>query len=102
LITYEDVHAMVMALPDTEATTSWDSRSFKVNKKVILYFTEKNGLALKVSFDERDFLLEVAPDTFFVTDHIKNWPIVYARPESLDPDFLKDNILKVWRYQKRP
>jgi hypothetical protein len=56
-------------------------------------------LALKVGFDERDFLLEVDPETFFVTDHIKNWPIVYARPESLDPDFLKENILKVWRAQ---
>ena len=36
MVTYEDLRAMVLALPDTCETTSWDARSFKVNGKVIL------------------------------------------------------------------
>ena len=38
VVTFDDLRAMVLALPDTEETTSWDSRSFKVNGKVILYW----------------------------------------------------------------
>ena len=38
MVTFEDLRAMVLALPDTVETTSWDARSFKVNGKVILFW----------------------------------------------------------------
>ena len=38
MVSFEDLRAMVLAFPETEETTSWDSRSFKVNGKVILYW----------------------------------------------------------------
>ena len=61
---------MVLALPDTEETMSWDARSFKVNGKVILYWNPTYDCPVfKVTVEERDFLIEADPETFFTTDH---------------------------------
>jgi hypothetical protein len=59
MVDFEDLRAMVLALPDTEETTSWDARSFKVNGKVILYWNPTHDCPVfKVDREERDFLIE--------------------------------------------
>ena len=99
-VTFEDLRAMVLALPDTEETTSWDSRSFKVNGKVILYWNARYDCPVfKVPIEERDFLIEADPETFFTTDHHRPHGLVLARPARLDPDWARANIGRVWRAQ---
>ena len=53
----------------------------------------------KVPFEERDFLIEVDPDTFFFTPHYRNYPMVLVRPDKLDLDWARANLIKVWRAQ---
>jgi hypothetical protein len=100
MVTFEDLRAMVLAFPETEETTSWDARSFKVNGKVILYWNASHDCPVfKVDFEERDFLIEADPETFFTTDHHRPWPLVLARPGGLDPGWARANIERVWRAQ---
>ena len=100
MITFEDVREIILAFPGTEETMSWDSRSFKVNKKVILYWNSQYDCPVfKVPFEERDFLLEVDPETFYTTDHHKPWPLILGRPDKLDIGWVKANIERVWRAQ---
>lgn len=100
MVSFEDLRAMVLALPDTEETTSWDSRSFKVNGKVILYWNASHDCPVfKVPIEERDFLIEADPETFFTTDHHRPWPMVLARPARLDPGWARANIERIWRAQ---
>ena len=62
MVSFDDLRAMVLALPETEETTSWDARSFKVNGKVILYWNPTYDCPVfKVPVEERDFLIEVDP-----------------------------------------
>jgi hypothetical protein len=69
MVSFDDLRAMVLTLPDTEETTSWDARSFKVNGKVILYWNPTHDAPVfKVPPEERDFLIEADPETFFTTD----------------------------------
>ena len=82
MLSFEELRAMVLALPETEETTSWDARSFKVNGKVIVYWHPTFDCPVfKVPIEERDFLIEADPETFFTTDHHRPWPLVLARPE---------------------
>ena len=68
MVSFDDLRAMVLALPETEETTSWDARSFKVNGKVILYWNPRHDCPVfKVPVEERDFLIEADPGTFFNT-----------------------------------
>ncbi len=100
MVTFEDLRTMILALPDTVETTSWDARSFKVNGKVILYWnTTYDCPVFKVDREERDFLIEADPETFFTTDHHRPWPLVLARPEGVDPGWARANIERVWRGQ---
>lgn len=100
MLTFERLKEIVLAYPDTEETTSWDARSFKVNGKVILFWHPTyDAPVFKVSFEERDFLLEVDPDTFFTTDHHRPWPLILARSDRVDIDWVRANIDRVWRAQ---
>ena len=102
MVTFDLLRAMVLALPDTEETTSWDARSFKVNGKVILYWNPRHDAPVfKVSLDERDFLIEADPETFFTTDHHRPHGLVLARPDRLDPAWAQANIERVWRAQAK-
>ena len=102
MLSFEDLRAMVLALPDAVETTSWDARSFKVNGKVILFWNPTHDAPVfKVPIEERDFLMEADPETFFTTDHHRPWPLVLARPGRLDPGWARANIERVWRAQVR-
>jgi hypothetical protein len=102
VVTLEDLRRMVLALPDTMETTSWDAPSFKVNGKAILFWNPTYDCPVfKVGFEERDFLIEADPETFFTTDHHRPWPLVLARPQRLDPGWARANIERVWRAQAK-
>ena len=55
----------------------------------------------KVPVEERDFLIEADPETFFTTDHHRPWPLVLARPDRLDAGWARANIERVWRAQAK-
>jgi hypothetical protein len=98
MVSFEMLREMVLALPETAETTSWDARSFKVNGKVILFWNPTHDCPVfKVPIEERDFLIEADPATFFTTDHHRPWPLVLARPARLDPGWAHANIERVWR-----
>ncbi|MEM9964069.1 MAG: MmcQ/YjbR family DNA-binding protein [Asticcacaulis sp.] len=100
MLTYEALRDIVLSFPDTEETQSWEARSFKVNKKVILFWNPKyDAPVFKVDMAERDFLIEADPDTFFTTDHHRPYPLVLAHPEAVDIGWVRANIERVWRAQ---
>ncbi len=100
MVTFEMLRATILALPDTAEGMSWDARSFKVNGKVILFWNPTHDCPVfKVPFEERDFLIEVDPETFFTTDHHRPHPLVLGRPERVDPGWARANIERVWRAQ---
>jgi len=51
----------------------------------------------EVGFDEREMLIEADPATFHFTDHYRNYPIVLARIEGLDPGSLQGFLARRWR-----
>ncbi len=102
MLTFETLREMILALPDTVETTSWDARSFKVNGKVIAFWNPTwDCPVFKVPLDERDLLIEADPETFFTTDHHRPWPLVLARPDKVDPGWVRANVARVWRAQVR-
>ncbi|HRD27913.1 MAG TPA: MmcQ/YjbR family DNA-binding protein [Caulobacter sp.] len=98
-MTRDEFHAIVMAFPGVEEAPSYGQPSYKVNGKFLTRVRKDDASAviMEVSFDERDLLLEVEPETFHFTAHYKDYPCVLARLETLSPDQLKGFLERRWR-----
>ena len=92
--------ALSLGLPGVEETTSWGQPTLKAHGKLWVWWSpHEDAPVFKVSFEEREILIEAYPDTFFVTPHYKGHPLVLVRPEKLDLGWAKTNLIRVWRTQ---
>jgi hypothetical protein len=82
-------------------TVSWGQPTLKAFGKIWFFWNPtENAPVFKVSsFDERDMLIEADPQTFFTTDHHRPHELVLVRPARLDPLWVKENLLRVWKAQ---
>lgn len=78
---------------------SYGTPALKVRGKLLARLREDGDtLVVKgVGPDERAWLVESAPDVFYVTDHYLGWPIVLVRLSAAQPDTVKALLLREWR-----
>ena len=62
---------------------------------------EPGSLVVRADLEERDHLLEDAPEVYYVTDYYRRHPVVLARLARLDPTALRD-LLSVSLRLTRP
>ena len=84
-------------LPGVEETTSYGTPALKVAGKLIARLWEDGEtLVLKCDPDERDLLIEAAPQTFFLTDHYRGYPWVLVRLHKAPPQTLERLFTQAW------
>jgi hypothetical protein len=94
--------ALSLDLPEVEDAVSWGNPNLKAHGKMWTWWTPENygnAPAFKVDREELDFLLEVAADRFFTTDHHRKNNIILMRPKTFDAAWAKRNLIQVWRKQ---
>jgi hypothetical protein len=97
------VREVGLTLPDVEATTRYDgSPVLKVGGCFMAGLAthgsaEPDTLVVRVDLEEREFLLDEAPDTYYVTDYYRPYPIVLVRLSRVDRDALHDLLSVSWR-----
>lgn len=99
-LTFERLKALALSLgfPGVTEAVSWGQPCLKVNGKLWFFWSpSEDAPVFKVSFDERDMLVETDPDTFFFTPHYKAHQLVLARPDRIDADWMRANLARVWR-----
>ncbi|HEY3044055.1 MAG TPA: hypothetical protein VGJ39_08515 [Vicinamibacterales bacterium] len=101
--TFEPVRMAGLALPDVEATTKYDgSPLLKVRNCFMAGVAthrsaEPDTLVVRVGFEEREWLIEDAPETYYVTDYYRSYPVVLVRLSRIDRDALRDVLSVSWR-----
>jgi hypothetical protein len=58
---------------------------------------EPNSLVVKMDPDERHWLLDDAPDTYYVTDYYRSYPVVLVRLAKVEQTALRDLLAASWR-----
>ena len=97
-MTWEDVGRVACELPGVEASTSYGTPAYKVKKALLVRLKEDGAsIVLFRSFDEKEFLLEAAPEVFFQTDHYKNYPALLAHLDTLEAAELRRILTDTWR-----
>jgi hypothetical protein len=103
-LTWESLRAFALSLelPNVEDAVSWGYPNLKAHGKMWVWWSpQEDAPVFKTSFEEREFLIEVDPDTFFFTNHYKSWPLILARPDKVDMGWVRDNLNRVWRAQAK-
>jgi hypothetical protein len=100
---FKTVKAVGLALPEVEATTNWAGvpvlkvRGCFVAGLASHRSAEPGTLVVRCPLDDREGFLEDAPDTYYVTDYYRPYPVVLVRLPHLDRDGLRDLLAVSWR-----
>jgi hypothetical protein len=98
-VTFDDVRRLVLALPRVVEGTSYRTPAFRVGKKFLLRLKEDGvTIAIKMSFDDRDYLMGARPQTFFVTDHYRPYPAVLVRLRKIRESQMRDVLQRSWEF----
>ena len=100
---FEMVRAVGLTLPDVEAATKYDGAPvLKVGGSFMAGLAthpsaEPDTLVVRHGLEERERLLEDAPETYYLTDYYRRYPLVLARLSRIEPDALRDLLSVSWR-----
>ena len=87
-------------LPGVEEGLLFGSPTIKIGKTSLFYWSPRHDCPVfRVDFEERAFLIEVDPETFFTTKYYRKWPCVLARPDKVDIGWVRENLRRAWRAQ---
>jgi len=108
-ISFDAVRRMAVALPEVEEGTMHGSPAFKVRGKLLACAAihksaEPDTLAVRIPFDLRADLMESDTDSYYLTDHYVNYPVVLVRLSRIDMEGLRELLWASWRFvsAKRP
>jgi hypothetical protein len=100
---FEAVRTVGLALPDVQATTKYDgSPVLRVRGSFMAGLAthrsaEPDTLVVRVGIEEREWLMQDAPETYYLTDHYRSYPLVLVRLSRIDREALSDLLLVSWR-----
>jgi hypothetical protein len=99
-VTHQWVRDTALALPGVVEGTSYGTPAFRVNKGFICRFHQDGkSLVVPLDMDDREIVMRVDPESFYITDHYRNYPYVLARLGTVDRDALRDLLEEAWRRQ---
>jgi hypothetical protein len=93
---FDIVRTIGLTMPDVEAGVKYDgSPVLKAGGAFMAGLaldrsTEPDTLVVRVGFEEREGLLEDAPDVYYLTEYHKRHPVVLVRLRRVDTDALHD------------
>ncbi len=100
---FDMVRTVGLALPDVEATIRYDGSPVLTLGGVFMAglathaSAEPDTLVVRADYEERDLLIEDAPETYYLTDYYRSNPLVLVRLSRIDQDALRDLLSVSWR-----
>ncbi len=100
---FEIVRSVGLALPGVEAATKYDgSPLLKLGGCFLAGLAthssaEPGSLVVRFALEDRPAAIEDAPDTYYVTDYYRPYPVVLVRLAHIDRDALSGLLNISWR-----
>jgi hypothetical protein len=97
-VTFETVRRIALTFPGAEESTSYGTPAFKVKGKLFVRL-HQDGDALVVRIDEEEWdrRMLADPETFFITDHYRDYPWILVRLATVKRDDLHLLLAEAWR-----
>lgn len=95
---FDTARRIALALPGVEEATSYGTPAFKIRGKGLTRLREDGEtLVVPTDFAEREMLMAAEPETYFITDHYRDYPYVLVRLARVDSDDLQRLLEQAWR-----
>jgi hypothetical protein len=97
------VRKIGLALPEVEFATKYDgSQVLKLRGCFMAGMArhcsaEPDTLVVRSTLEDRAWFLDDAPETYYVTDYYRKYPVVLVRLRCVDRDALHDLLSVSWR-----
>ncbi len=97
---------MALRLPGVEASRKYDgSTVLKAGGTFMAGMAthpsaESHTLVVRHGLEERDLIIADAPQTYYLTDYYRTYPLLLARLSQLDQDALRELLAVAWRMAK--
>jgi hypothetical protein len=97
-MTFEQARKIALALPNVEEGKSYGTAAFKASGKLVARLKEDgDSLVVPTTFEEREEMMDADPQTYYITDHYLNYPLVLVRLSRVSPDTLRDLLTRALR-----
>ena len=93
---FEVVKKIGLTLPHVEASTRYDGSQVLKLEGVFMAAiathssAERNTLVVRADLEERESFIEDDPETYYLTDYYRRYPLVLVRLERVSPDVLRE------------
>lgn len=97
-ISYDTVRRIGLALPNVAEGTSYGAPALKVKGKLFVRLREDlDAIVVKMPFEQRAELLIADPETYFITEHYREYEWVLVRLDRVRADALPDLLQTAYR-----
>ncbi|HTA65861.1 MAG TPA: MmcQ/YjbR family DNA-binding protein [Xanthomonadaceae bacterium] len=77
---WDELKREALALPDVEESTSYGTPALKVRGKLMVRLKEdRETIVLRTNWEDRERLMVLHPEAFYITDHYRGYPWVLLR-----------------------
>jgi hypothetical protein len=102
-VTYDTVRRLGLALPGAEESTSYGTPALKVKGKLFVRLHQDlDKIVLPVPFERREEMMAADPETYFITDHYREYPYILVSLSRVQPDALPDLLNLAYRTALKP
>ena len=96
-IDFTTVCRLAAALAGVEEGTSYGTPAFRVRGKLMARMLDDDSIVVKIDPAERKTWTARAPETFLVTDHYRNYPMMVVRLDRVSEGDLRTLFEGAWR-----
>lgn len=102
MMTFERVKKIALMMSDVAESTSYGTPALKVRSKLMARLKEDSEtLVLRASWEERERVLTLYPEAYFMSEHYRGHPWVLLRLSKATPAQVKASVTHAW-YQSAP
>jgi hypothetical protein len=88
-----------LGLPEIAEGTSYGTPALLVKGKSFTRLKDPDTLVLLCPQEQKELLMEMAPDIYYETDHYKGWPAVLIRLDAISDKELSQRLADGWRHR---
>lgn len=86
-------------LPEVAEGTSYGNPSLQVKGKNFASVRAPGEMVLHCPLEQKDLLMEMAPEIYWQTEHFRGWPGLLVRLEVIGDEELALRLTDAWRFR---